>query len=195
MVLAATVREAGRRFGDLTALRRPRRLDRLVPRTRPAAPTPSPPCSPAGAWARATGWSLRVPSDSGYVVAYAAAAKLGAITAGVNPRLAPPEQEALVALADPRSSLSEPGEVASLVAEGAALVSSAGRRRSLPDDPDRPVAIVFTSGTTGLPKGAVFCERQLEAVAVADTGGAWAPRRVRPGRRCWRRPSSPTSAS
>ena len=45
----------------------------------------------------------------------------------------------------------------------------------LPDDPDRPVAIVFTSGTTGLPKGAVFCERQLEAVAVADTGGAWAP--------------------
>ena len=45
---------------------------------------------------------LRVPSDSGYVVAYAAAAKLGAITAGINPRLAPPEQEALVALADPR---------------------------------------------------------------------------------------------
>ena len=36
------------------------------------------------------------------------------------------------------------------------------------------MAIVFTSGTTGLPKGAVFCERQLAAVAAADTGGAWA---------------------
>jgi acyl-CoA synthetase (AMP-forming)/AMP-acid ligase II len=34
---------------------------------------------------------------------------------------------------------------------------------------------VFTSGTTGLPRGAVFCERQLEAVSQTDTGGAWAP--------------------
>ena len=38
---------------------------------------------------------LQLPSDSAYVVAYAAAAKVGAITAGVNPRLAPPEQQAV----------------------------------------------------------------------------------------------------
>ena len=31
----------------------------------------------------------------------------------------------------------------------------------LPDDPDRPVAIVFTSGTTGMPKGALYGNRQL----------------------------------
>ena len=174
MVLAATVREAARRFGDLTALVDPdgstvsyRQLDE---RSDAVAAV----LARRGV-AEGDRVVLRVPSDSGYVVAYAAAAKLGAITAGINPRLAPPEQEALVALADPAVVLSEPGEVAALVAEGAALVSSAGTPPVLPDDPDRPVAIVFTSGTTGLPKGAVFCERQLEAVAVADTGGAWAP--------------------
>jgi acyl-CoA synthetase (AMP-forming)/AMP-acid ligase II len=43
----------------------------------------------------------------------------------------------------------------------------------LKDDPDRPVAVVFTSGTTGLPKGAVFAGRQLQAITDIDTGGAW----------------------
>ena len=32
------------------------------------------------------------------------------------------------------------------------------------------MAIVFTSGTTGMPKGAVFCERQLDAISEADGG-------------------------
>ena len=44
----------------------------------------------------------------------------------------------------------------------------------LPDDPERLVTIVFTSGTTGMPKGAMFGERELAAVASIDTGGAWA---------------------
>ena len=38
----------------------------------------------------------------------------------------------------------------------------------LPEDPDRVVAIVFTSGTTGNPKGAVFGNRELHAIARAD---------------------------
>ncbi|MCV5091035.1 AMP-binding protein, partial [Escherichia coli] len=42
-----------------------------------------------------------------------------------------------------------------------------------PDDPDRPVAIVFTSGTTGLPKGALYCERQLGFITATDVGDAW----------------------
>jgi acyl-CoA synthetase (AMP-forming)/AMP-acid ligase II len=173
-VLASTVREAARRFGDLAAFVDPdgsavsyadldRRSDAVA----------------AALAARGVGEgdrvALRLPSDSRYVVAYAAAAKRGAITAGVNPRLAPPEQAALVDLADPAVVLVEPGEVDALVRDGAAAVARAGPPPLLPHDPDRPVAIVFTSGTTGLPKGAVFCERQLEAVAVCDTGGAWAP--------------------
>ena len=173
-MLASIVREAARRFGDLPAFVDPdgstvsyRDLDR---RSDAAA---------AALAARGVGDGdrvvLRLPSDSGYVVAYAATAKLGAVTAGINPRLAPPEQQALVALADPAAVLAEPGELAELLADGSVLVERDGHPPTLPDDPDRPVAIVFTSGTTGLPKGAVFAERQLAAVADADTGGAWAP--------------------
>src|SRR6185436_11491609 len=44
----------------------------------------------------------------------------------------------------------------------------------LADDPERLVTVVFTSGTTGVPKGAMFGERELAAVALIDTGGAWA---------------------
>jgi acyl-CoA synthetase (AMP-forming)/AMP-acid ligase II len=40
-------------------------------------------------------------------------------------------------------------------------------------DPDRDVAVVFTSGTTGDPKGAVFTWRQLEAIGQVDAGGRW----------------------
>ncbi|HXW32881.1 MAG TPA: fatty acid--CoA ligase family protein, partial [Acidimicrobiales bacterium] len=37
----------------------------------------------------------------------------------------------------------------------------------------RPVAIVFTSGTTGTPRGAVFGGAQLDAISVADGGRRW----------------------
>ena len=43
----------------------------------------------------------------------------------------------------------------------------------LDSDPERPVAIVFTSGTTGEPKGAVFADRQLDAISEVDGGRAW----------------------
>ena len=44
---------------------------------------------------------------------------------------------------------------------------------ALADDPDRPVAIVFTSGTTGLPKGALYGNRQLEFITRTDVGDTW----------------------
>jgi acyl-CoA synthetase (AMP-forming)/AMP-acid ligase II len=165
-VLAATVREAAHRFGALTAF-----VDPDGSRVSYAALDERSDRVAAGLADRGVGPGdrvvLRLPSDTGYVVAYAAAAKLGAITAGINPRLAPPEQDALVALADPAVVLEDRADVAALARTG-------GPVPALPPDPDRPVAIVFTSGTTGLPKGAVFCERQLEAVAATDAGGAWA---------------------
>jgi acyl-CoA synthetase (AMP-forming)/AMP-acid ligase II len=168
-VLADTVREAGRRFGELAAMIDPdgfrltyaeldRRSDLIA----------------AGLARRGVRPGdrvvVRLPSDSRYVLAYAAAAKVGAITAGINPRLAPPEQDALVELADPEIVLATADDVAALEREG----TSASAPDALPPEPGRPVAIVFTSGTTGLPKGAVFCEAQLRAVTEADTGGVWA---------------------
>jgi acyl-CoA synthetase (AMP-forming)/AMP-acid ligase II len=46
-------------------------------------------------------------------------------------------------------------------------------RDAVAPDVDRPVAVVFTSGTTGEPKGAVFAGRQLEAIGHIDGGGRW----------------------
>lgn len=168
-MLAETLREAGRRFGDLVAFvdpdGRPLSYSELDRRSDAVA---------AGLTRRGVGESHRVtlglPSDTSYVLAYAGAAKVGAITAGINPRLAPAERAALVELADPMLAISEAGEVD-------ALEQSGGDRPALPPlppDPARVVAIVFTSGTTGLPKGAVFTEAQLNAIVMTDTGGRWA---------------------
>ena len=51
--------------------------------------------------------------------------------------------------------------------------STARLRPRSPDDPDRPVAIIFTSGTTGLPKGALYCNRQLAFITQTDVGDTW----------------------
>ena len=79
----------------------------------------------------------------------------------------------LADLADPAVTLSDPAEVAELERAGGTCCPVPGAAGPRPR-PGPPVAIVFTSGTTGTPKGAVFCERQLAAVARLDTGGAWA---------------------
>lgn len=165
MTLATTVRAAARRFGDRTAFVDPdhtrvsyaeldRRSDEVA----------------AGLLATGVGPGdvvlLCLPSDSTYVVAYAAAAKVGTIAAGVNPRLAPPEQEAVAAAAGGALTLSTADEVAALRRSGMAPPP-------LVDDPGRPVALVFTSGTTGQPKGALFRDQQLAAVTRIDVADAW----------------------
>jgi acyl-CoA synthetase (AMP-forming)/AMP-acid ligase II len=117
-MLAETVREAGRRFGPLRAFVDPsgaaltyadldRRSDAVA----------------AGLARRGVGIdradrvALLLPSDSGYVIAYAALAKLGAVTAGVNPRLAPGERAAVVDVADPALVLATPEELAAVFNE------------------------------------------------------------------------------
>lgn len=169
-MLAGTLREAARRFGDLVAFvdpdGRPLTYADLDRRSDSVA---------AGLARRGVAEGDRVtlglPSDTSYVLAYAGAAKIGAITAGINPRLAKAEQQALVDLAAPTLALGEPGEVDELAKAGNTCGTVVPE---LPPDPPRAVAIVFTSGTTGLPKGAVFTEAQLDAIARTDTGGRWA---------------------
>jgi acyl-CoA synthetase (AMP-forming)/AMP-acid ligase II len=115
---------------------------------------------------------LSLPSDSAYVIAYAAAAKAGAVSVGVNPRLAPPEQEAVAKVAG--------GALTVATAEDVEALRRPGTVAALAPEPTRPVALVFTSGTTGVPKGALFCERQLAAVTSIDVADAWGDPRAEP---------------
>ncbi len=180
-MLAEVVREAGRRHGDRPALVSPDGwtcsyawLDALSDRIA------------AGLSARGVGLGdvvgLLIPSSVEYVAAYLAAAKVGAITAGVNTRLAPADRAACVDVVGASIVLvaeglevglpvDAPVEVVRLAssAEGvlAGLWGEPLAPRVAPDD-DRPVVIVFTSGTTGTPKAAWFTGRQLRAVERMD---------------------------
>jgi acyl-CoA synthetase (AMP-forming)/AMP-acid ligase II len=130
---------------------------------------------------------LSLPSTVDYIVAYVAAAKVGAVTAGLNPSLAPPERARLVELAEPKLVLTT-AELADGVPDGAPAevvevadrsddilraMREEGAPPPLAEDPDRPVAIVFTSGTTGIPKGAVFTNQIMANVSRMDAGEAW----------------------
>ena len=184
MTLGAVVAEAARRFGGRRALVAVDRyavtyeqLDRLSD------------VVTGGLQQRGIGIgdvvALLLPSSPEYVIAYVAAAKLGAITAGVNPRLAPPQRARLLEAAAPAlvigtddlvSDCAEQFETVTVdLADAAENCLRALHRDDPsvpPDDPERDIAIVFTSGTSGDPKGAVFKQRHLDAIDRLDVGDA-----------------------
>src|SRR5262249_325346 len=118
-----------------------------------------------------------------YLLAYCAAAKVGAITAGVNDRLSERERFAVLDVASPRVVLDaqefpaaeSPDKVlAALRAPGEGPTPlPADPARPLPALPDAPGPIVFTPGTPGLPKGALYCNRQLAFITRTDVGDGW----------------------
>jgi acyl-CoA synthetase (AMP-forming)/AMP-acid ligase II len=133
--------------------------------------------------------ALVLPQIPEFFVLYLAAGRLGAITAGVNARLTPSERAAVldaaaasVVVTTAELATGAPGEIVVEPAGAAADVlgslrtAGAGPPPHLADDPERPVALVFTSGTTGVPKGAVFAGRQLAFITDVDTGWRWADR-------------------
>jgi fatty-acyl-CoA synthase len=143
--------------------------------------------------------AVLLPPRPEYGIAYLAAAKAGLVTVGVNPRLADPEIEHVLADSGARfviaidrfagreyafavESLRDrlPALEAVYVVSDEAGSDATFERlldppsvaalRGLEDvertlGSDDPVAIVYTSGTTGKPKGALFALRSLEAVA------------------------------
>ena len=119
--------------------------------------------------------ALVLPTIPEYFVCYLAAAKVGAITAGVNTRLSEVEQQAVLNVAQPSLVLREGDVVPAATVDGvlAGWPVPGSSPEPLAHDPDHPVALVFTSGTTGLPKGVLFCNRQLDAVTAIDVGDRW----------------------
>src|SRR5579862_5010984 len=119
---------------------------------------------------------LLVPSSIDYALCYQAAARIGAITTGVNLRMGAAEQASISARVQPVVTVVDTDVVApDAVPLGSGTVLA---RHALADAWDHgapppgatsahdPVAIVWTSGSTGVPKGAVFDHANLEAVAA-----------------------------
>jgi acyl-CoA synthetase (AMP-forming)/AMP-acid ligase II len=129
--------------------------------------------------------ALTMPSDPSYVVAYLALARLGAITAGINPRFTDTERSRALDVVSPDVVLAPPGQPLPSGPTVLTVPPPSGPRDLLADlrvsgsvpvlsaDDDRDVAIVLTSGTTGTPKGAVFTNRGLNAVTAGDIGAHW----------------------
>ena len=141
--------------------------------TSTASPTRSRPVSPRAVSALGDVVALVLPPGPEYLFAYGAAAKLGAITAGVNDRLSARERTAVLDVADPKLVIESLGRRRLSTRVLADYRVPGGAPPPLPDDPDRPVLILFTSGTTGLPKGALYCNRQLAFITQTDVGDAW----------------------
>ena len=134
-----------------------------------------------------------------YIEAELAVAMLGAILACQNWRLAAPELEHCISLVDPKFVLVSPGNASMLsnlnigdpriVEIGVELEDlMAAAPPADPDpsvDPEDGLVILYTSGTTGLPKGALVSQRAMVArMAVgrldvdwqaSDAFIAWAP--------------------
>jgi acyl-CoA synthetase (AMP-forming)/AMP-acid ligase II len=121
--------------------------------------------------------ALMLPSGAAYAVAYAAVVRLGAVVTGLNTRLGPRETHAVLDRCRPALVIRDeagglPGvtqPVFSAKALSAARHTGTGPR-ALPElTRADPAVIIWTSGTTGTPKGAWYDHAGLEA-AVRTSG-------------------------
>lgn len=116
---------------------------------------------------------ISLPSSIDYAIAYQAIVRVGAIASGMNPRLGPAETDHIIATSSPKLIITD-----GLVVDDPDVVvmTLEELREACGDQPfvDRPdiletdlLAIVWTSGTTGRPKGAMFDHACLRAMSLA----------------------------
>lgn len=135
---------------------------------------------------------------SEYLELYLAAARIGAVVASQNWRLAEPELRHCLNLVEPvltfvsprhAAALAQTGDVGTVIVLGDAYEKLLDATPPLTEiaelDPEAGFLILYTSGTTGLPKGAVISHRAEIARNMAlraefgiqpkDTFAAWSP--------------------
>jgi len=126
--------------------------------------------------------TIALPSSIDYAIAYAAIVRAGAVASGLNLRLGPHEVAAISTRSSPRLAFVDadvalgglPADAARITRTELADVST---RPGTPPHRGRtsdPVVIIWTSGTTGVPKGAWFDHDNLRA-AVTTAGVMSAP--------------------
>jgi long-chain acyl-CoA synthetase len=110
--------------------------------------------------------ALLLPNGLPFVAAYFGALRVGAIVVPLNVLLSRPEIEDRLRQADPRVILSETDYLAAQDCRPPQVVACSD---------DDPAVLVFTSGTSGVPKGAILTHRSLHA-AARNAGAALALR-------------------
>ena len=96
--------------------------------------------------------ALKLPNTPDYIAAYFGILRLGAVAVPLNVLLAQPEVDTRLGAASPTAFVDSP------------LPAAGDRRQKIVErDEDDPAALLFTSGTTGGPKGAVLTHGGISA--------------------------------
>ncbi|MFM8304856.1 MAG: class I adenylate-forming enzyme family protein, partial [Actinomycetota bacterium] len=116
---------------------------------------------------------LALPSSIKFAACYFGAARVGAITSAVNLRLGPAEQASIVARTEPAVTVVGDGARVPDGVDAGRVIPVAGLKDAFALGPtgslpagsaDDPVCIIWTSGTTGTPKGAVYTHAAMAAI-------------------------------
>ena len=117
--------------------------------------------------------AILLPSGIDYAIWYLACLRIGAIASGINRRLGQSEQRSIISRTNPRATIAIDALDAPDGGECGLLITSEKFESAYAhphlEEPlitqSTPACIVWTSGTTGEPKGALYDHSRLEAIS------------------------------